>query len=181
MAALFILSSCGDFHYDSEALLYGEIRHEGLIEGTYEAEKDNVIYELIIEGDHTAGAVAVMNVYTKSNIHEETVQIATFEGEYRHVEIFFPEGTYKSRFNSYHADELILQGDNQHGFKASDFNGRYRIEYDRLTASSDGSEYSYSERLSAKPGSPIKLTAINIFNEKECRPELNGLEWYLVK
>lgn len=170
---IFILTGCLLYPL---SLMYGERRHSGLIEGSYEytASGGRTLYSLTIIGDHEEhdGADAVLRIYTKQigEYHlEETVY-----GNYSHSHIVNGRENSHGKFESFHVDELVFEKSS-----ALNFNGRVSVHLRNGYGIKDG-EYGYGEYLYPRLGTSLYLKPVDDWDNNETRPGYPTGPWYYV-
>ena len=158
------------------SLMYGERRHSGLIEGSYEytASGGRTLYSLTIIGDHEEhdGADAVLRIYTKQigEYHlEETVY-----GNYSHSHIVNGKENSQGKFESFHVDELVFEKSS-----ALNFNGRLIVHLRNGYEIID-EEYVYGEYLYPRLGTSLYLKPVDDWDNNETRPGYPTGPWYYV-
>lgn len=155
-AVLTLLTGC---NYDPNALMYGETRHIGIIEGRYTAWCKGMVYEFVFsqEPEKNKEVRMTLNIYNEPQFSSTEAPDAVFRGSCILVSKIHEENYItKEKFDSYNVYEIMLDKQNSSNFKTSMFTGRVMVQIlDR--AISDASEYDFAGNIRPSVGVPFSF------------------------
>lgn len=176
-AVLTLLTGC---NYDPNALMYGETRHIGIIEGRYTARCKGLVYEFVFaeEPEKNKEVQMTLNVYNEPQFSSTEAPDATFRGSCILVSKIYEENYItKEKFDSCNVYEIMLDKQNSSNFTTSMFTGRVMVQIlDR--AISDADEYDFAGNIRPSVGSTLLFQPLDDWNEKEHRPDYPRLWLY---